>query len=77
MNVLMTLEMAAECHPERVAVTCGERAIRYGEMLDAARRSGARIRASGCRYVGFLDVNSIAAPVALYAAACAGLIKLP
>ena len=77
MNVLMTLEMAAECHPERVAVTCGERAIRYGEMLDAARRSGARIRASGCRYVGFLDVNSIAAPVALYAAACAGLPYVP
>lgn len=77
MNVLMTLEMAAECHPERVAVTCAERSIRYGEMLDAARRAGAKIRASGCRYVGFLDINSIAAPVALYAAACAGLPYVP
>lgn len=77
MNVLMTLEMAAECHPERVAVTCGERSIRYGEMLEAARRAGAKIRASGCRYVGFLDINSIAAPVALYAAACAGLPYVP
>lgn len=77
MNVLMTLEMAAECHPERVAVTCGERSIRYGEMLEAARRAGAKIRASGCRHVGFLDINSIAAPVALYAAACAGLPYVP
>lgn len=77
MNVLMTLEMAAECHPERAAVTCGERSIRYGEMLEAARRAGAKIRASGCRHVGFLDINSIAAPVALYAAACAGLPYVP
>lgn len=77
MNVLMTLEMAAECHPERVAVTCGEHSIRYGEMLEAARRAGAKIRASGCRYVGILDINSIAAPVALYAAACAGLPYVP
>jgi long-chain acyl-CoA synthetase len=77
MNVLMTLEMAAECHPERVAVTCGERSIRYGEMLEAARRAGAKIRASGCLHVGFLDINSIAAPVALYAAACAGLPYVP
>ena len=77
MNVLMTLEMAAECHPERVAVTCGERSIRYGEMLEAARRAGAKIRASACRHVGFLDINSIAAPVALYAAACAGLPYVP
>lgn len=77
MNVLMTLEMAAECHPERVAVTCGERSIRYGEMLEAGRRAGAKIRASGCLHVGFLDINSIAAPVALYAAACAGLPYVP
>ncbi|WP_345791999.1 class I adenylate-forming enzyme family protein [Thauera sp. JM12B12] len=77
MNVLMTLEMAAECHPERVAVTCGERSIRYAEMLEAARRAGAKIRGSGCRHVGFLDINSIAAPVALYAAACAGLPYVP
>lgn len=77
MNVLMTLEMAAECHPERVAVTCGERSIRYGEMLEAARRAGAMMRASACRHVGFLDINSIAAPVALYAAACAGLPYVP
>lgn len=77
MNVLMTLEMAAECHPERIAATCGERSITYGRMLEAARRAGARIRASGCRHVGFLDVNSLAAPVALYAAACAGLPYVP
>lgn len=77
MNVLMTLEMAAECHPDRVAARCGEHAIRYGEMLAAARRAGARIRAGAYRYVAFLDINSLAAPVALYAAACAGVPYVP
>ncbi|MBS0511864.1 MAG: AMP-binding protein [Proteobacteria bacterium] len=77
MNILMTLEMAAECHPDRIAVTCGERSMSHAELLQAARRAGARIRASGCRHVGLLDVNSLAAPVALYAAACAGIPYVP
>ncbi len=77
MNVLMTLEMAAECHPDRIAARCGERSISYAEMLRAARHAGAQIRASGCRHVGLLDINSLAAPVALYAAACAGLSYVP
>ncbi len=77
MNILMTLEMAAECHPDRLAVTCGERSMSYGELLKAARCAGSRIRASGCRHVGLLDVNSLAAPVALYAAACAGIPYVP
>lgn len=77
MNILMTLEMAAECHPDRIAVTCGQHSLTYGQMLNAARVAGARIRASGCSYVGLLDINSLAAPIALYAAAFAGVPYVP
>ena len=27
MNIVMTLEMAADCHPDRIGVTCGERSL--------------------------------------------------
>lgn len=77
MNILMTLEMAADCHPDRIAVTCDQRSMTYAEVLQAARAAGARIRASGCSYVGFLDISSLAAPVALFAAAYAGVPYVP
>lgn len=77
MNIVMTLEMAAECHPDRVGVSCGERSLSYGQLLAAAKVAAAHIRASGCAHVGLLDVNSPAAPVALYAAAYAGVPYVP
>lgn len=77
MNIVMTLEMAAECHPDRIAVSCDGRSLSYAQLLRAARHAAGAIAASGCAYVGLLDVNSVAAPVALYAAAYAGLPYVP
>ncbi|MBM5810476.1 MAG: acyl--CoA ligase [Gammaproteobacteria bacterium] len=77
MNLVMALEMAADCHPGRVAVRAGGQSLTFGELLQAARGAAARIRGAGVRYVGLLDVNSPAVPVALYAAACAGVPYVP
>jgi acyl-CoA synthetase (AMP-forming)/AMP-acid ligase II len=77
MNLLMALEMAADCHPERVAVTAAGQALTFAELLQAARGAAARIRASGVRYVGLLDINSPVVPVALFAASCAGVPYVP
>lgn len=77
MNIAMALEMAAECHPDRIAVTSGTKSLTYGALLRAARTAGAAVRDSGCRHVGLLDINSLAAPVALFAAAYAGVPYVP
>lgn len=77
MNLIMALEMAADCHPERVAVCSGGQSLTFGELLQAARGAAARIHGAGVRYVGLLDVNSPAVPVALFAAACAGVPYVP
>ena len=77
MNIVMALEMAADCHPDRVAVSSGATNLSYAQLLQAARAAAAAIRDSGCRYVGLLDINSPAAPVALFAAAYAGVPYVP
>ncbi|WP_018991454.1 class I adenylate-forming enzyme family protein [Aromatoleum toluclasticum] len=77
MNIVMALEMAADCLPDRIAVTSGTKSLTYRQLLDAARTAGAVIRDSGCRYVGLLDINSPSAPVAIFAAAYAGVPYVP
>ena len=77
MNIVMTLEMAAECHPDRVAVRCGDLSLSYAQWLRAAKRAAGAVRASGCAHLALLDVNSPAASVALYAAAYAGVPFVP
>lgn len=77
MNITMALEMAAECHPDRVAVTSGTKSLTYAALLRAARTAGAQVRDSGCRHIGLLDINSLAAPVAIFAAAYAGVPYVP
>ena len=69
MNIAMALEMAAEAFPDRIAVSSGGAGLTYAELLSAARSAGAAIRDSGYRYVGLLDINSLAVPVALFASA--------
>lgn len=77
MNLVMVLEMAAECHPQRIAVSAGAERLTYAELLAAARAAAAAIRSGPWRYVALLDVNSPAVPIALFAAAYAGLPYVP
>lgn len=77
MNLVMALEMAADCHPQRIAVSAAGLRLTYSDLLNAARAGARIIREADVRYVGLLDVNSPAVPIALFAAAYAGVPYVP
>ena len=73
----MLLEMAAAGFGERVAVQNGPDRLTYAELFAAAGAARRRIEASGASHVGILDLNSLAVPVGLFAAAWAGRPFVP
>src|SRR5215468_10635417 len=73
----MLLEMAAAGFGERVAVQNGAERLTYAELFAAAGAARRAIEASGATHVGILDVNSLAVPVGLFAAAWAGRPFVP
>lgn len=77
MNLVMLLEMAAETFPDRVGVKSGSDSLTYGQLQKAAWAAAERIRASGCQYLGVLDTNSLAVPIAIFGAAYAGVPYVP
>ncbi|HKT72259.1 MAG TPA: class I adenylate-forming enzyme family protein [Steroidobacteraceae bacterium] len=77
MNLVVALEMAAECHPQRVALSAGGLHLSYGDLLNAARAGAEVIRDAHVNVVGVLDTNSPAVPIALFAAAYAGVPYVP
>jgi acyl-CoA synthetase (AMP-forming)/AMP-acid ligase II len=77
MNIATILDMAAEAFGERTAVVSGATRMSYAELRAAAQRAAGAIRASQAAYAALLDVNSPAAPVAIFAAAYAGVPYVP
>lgn len=77
MNIAMLLEMAAEAFGERSAITTESSHYTYRQLWDAAQAAARRFQASGCNSVALLDTNSVAAPVAIFGAALAGLPYVP
>ena len=77
MNLFTLLEMAADAMGDRVAISHGEHDLTYAELLVAARRAAARVRAAGATRLAYLAVNGPAAPVALFGAALAGVPYVP
>lgn len=77
MNLVMLLEMAAETFPDRIAVKSGNESLTYSELQRASLVAAARITASGCRYLGLVDISSVAVPVAIFGAAYAGVPYVP
>lgn len=77
MNIFMLLEMAADAMPDRVAVVSGDDSLTYAELMAAARGAAALAIESGASRLAFLDVNGLAAPVALFGAALAGIPYVP
>lgn len=70
---MLLLDMAASGLGDRVAVRNGDQELTYAELLDAAGCAAREIAASGATHVALLDVNSLALPIALFAAAWAGV----
>jgi long-chain acyl-CoA synthetase len=77
MNISTILDMAAEAFGDRIGVVSGGQRYTYAELREAAWRAARRFKASGAAYVALLDVNSPAAPVALFGAAYAGIPYVP
>lgn len=77
MNIATILDMAAEAFGDRVGVVSGSQRLNYAELREKVYAAAAVIKASGAKYVALLDVNSPAGPVALFAAAYAGVPYVP
>ena len=77
MNITMLLEMAAEAFSDRIAIVSGSNRLTYGELLKLSQAAGQVFRDSDARYAVLLDVNSVAAPVALFGAAFAEIPYVP
>ncbi|SNS08435.1 Acyl-CoA synthetase (AMP-forming)/AMP-acid ligase II [Sphingomonas laterariae] len=77
MNIFMLLEMAADAMPDRIAITSGDESLTYGDLLVAARGAAALAIEHGASRLAYLDVNGLAAPVALFGAALAGIPYVP
>jgi long-chain acyl-CoA synthetase len=77
LNISTILDMAAEAFGERTALVCGGQRLSYAELRAAAWRAARRIADANVKYVGLLDVNSPAAPIALFGAAYAGVPYVP
>jgi acyl-CoA synthetase (AMP-forming)/AMP-acid ligase II len=73
----MLLEMAASGFAERVAVQSGKDRLTYAELFAAAASARALVEESRAEHVGVLDVNSLAVPVGLFAAAWSGRPFVP
>ena len=77
MNLFTLLEMAADAMGDRIAISHGERDLSYAELVAAARRAAAQVRAAGATRLAYLAVNGPAAPAALFGAALAGVPYVP
>jgi acyl-CoA synthetase (AMP-forming)/AMP-acid ligase II len=73
----MLLEMAASGFAERVAVQSGSDRLTYAELFAAAAAARELVEESRAEHVGVLDVNSLAVPVGLFAAAWSGRPFVP
>jgi long-chain acyl-CoA synthetase len=77
MNIITLLEMATDAFPDRIAIVSDGRRIDYTALLAAVQKAAAEVQESGARYVAHLAVSSPAAPIALFAAALAGVPYVP
>jgi acyl-CoA synthetase (AMP-forming)/AMP-acid ligase II len=69
--------MAADAFPDRIAIASDGRRIDYRALLAAVQKAAAEVQENGARYVAHLAVSSPAAPIALFAAALAGVPYVP
>ena len=77
MNIATLLEMAADTLPDRIAITNGETTLDFAGVLAASRAAGAMFMAHDVAHVAYLDINTPAAPVALFGAALADKPYVP
>ena len=77
MTLVMLLEMVAAAFGERLGIGTASRGLTYGELADHSARGGALIGERGAGAVAYLGTTDLAFPVALFAAAWAGVPFIP
>ena len=77
MNLMMLLEMAAEGFGERVAIQNGAERLTYSQLFASAGAAAVDVARARAERLVVLDVNSLAIPVGLFAAAWAGVPFVP
>ncbi len=77
MNLLLLLEMVSSAEPDRVAFRFGDSDLTAGELRERALRIGAALAESGTAHLAYGSTNSLAFPVAVFAAAAAGIPLIP
>lgn len=77
MNLSTILDMAAEAFGDRTAVVSGAQRFDYATLRERAWALAAHVKHSGAQALGLLDVASPAMPVAVFAAAYAGVPFVP
>ena len=77
MNLSLFVDMTSSTLDDRVAVVAGDRSLTHAELGAAAQRAAARFVEMGADGVVYFGTNDLAFPVALFAAAYAGLPFIP
>src|ERR1700761_8026885 len=77
MNLLTILSMVEAGHGERLLLGTQDAGLTGGELGARARRGGLLLNARGARTLVFVGENGPAFPLALFAAAAAGIPFLP
>ncbi len=77
MNLLLLLEMAGAVDPDRPVFRFDDRQLTAAALQTDARRIGASLVAEGTSNLVFAAANSLAFPVAVFAASAAGIPLVP
>ncbi|MDT5026343.1 MAG: hypothetical protein QOE61_2769 [Micromonosporaceae bacterium] len=77
MNVATVLEMASDGFSAAGAFSCAGRTVSYVALRERVVVEAGRIRATDTRHVALVGENSLAVPVACFAAAWAGRVYAP
>ena len=77
MNLAMLLEMAAEGHGDRVAIGSRTDGLTFADVYRMPGTSAARLRDTDAHTLALLATNGPVVPVALFAAAWAGISYAP
>jgi acyl-CoA synthetase (AMP-forming)/AMP-acid ligase II len=76
-NIAFLLDVAADTMGDRVAVGPRDGGLTYAELRDRAQRRGAEVAGRSADTLSFADANGVAVPLALFAAAWAGVPYAP
>ncbi len=77
MTLLMLLEMVASAFGDRLAIGSLASGLTYQQLYDRAGAGAALIRSRGARHLAYIGPSDNAFPVALFAAAWAGVPLIP